>query len=201
MNQNYLFPESALILVAVMPSPKDMEIAKVLGWYRIPFRMAPKLIDVDFILFYQTGKFAQGHQSLIESYAEVKGHELTTRSELIRNEPEHPRAKEEYYKIQLGPLGNIPVPIKSDKWKRISFFYTLGNLVNKATIVNDLIVRSDERDILWKTIREKSLAGYAGKVTNVSPDSDREIFELLAQVISLNNELGIFLANSKAQEL
>ncbi len=35
----------------------------------------------------------------IEYIAEVRGHELTTRGELLKDEAEHPRAKEEYYKI------------------------------------------------------------------------------------------------------
>ena len=35
---------SDLILVTYMPSPRDMEIARLLGWYRIPLRTAPKVI-------------------------------------------------------------------------------------------------------------------------------------------------------------
>ena len=66
-----------------------------------PVAMAPKMVDVDYLVFYQTGKFPKGHGSVIETFAEVRGHELTTRSELIRNEPDHPRAREEYYKLNL----------------------------------------------------------------------------------------------------
>ncbi len=182
-------PETALILVAVMPSPNDMEIARLLGWYRIPLRLAPKLIDVDYILFYQTGKFAPGHQSVIEVYAEVKGHELTTRSELIRDEPDHPRAKEEYFKVELGPLCSLPYPIRAEKWKRISFFYTLGNLVNQAEIINDLVVRTDDREILWNTIREKGLALYTGNEKTTQPIPEGELLKLLEQVFILNSGL------------
>jgi len=40
----------------------------------------------------------------IEFLASVRGYELTTRVELLADEAEHPRTKEEYFKIQLGPL-------------------------------------------------------------------------------------------------
>lgn len=191
MVTNNQLPETALVLVAVMPSPKDMEIARLLGWYRIPLRLAPKLIDVDYILFYQTGKFTAGHQSVVETFAEVKGHELTTRSELIRDEPDHPRANEEYYKVELGPLYSLQTPIKTEKWKRISFFYTLGYLVNQAKIINDLVVRTDDREILWNTIREKSLSQYSGRNNTTPTIADEDILKLLEQIVILNSGLSL----------
>lgn len=148
-------PATALVLGATIPSPKDLDIAKVLGWYRIPLRIAPKIVDIDYIVFYQAGNFPKGDGSLIENYAEVLSHELTTRLELIRDEPNHPHAKEEYYKLQLGNLNSFPKPILAGKWKRIAFFYTLGNLVNKAAIINDLVVKSEERETLRKSFRKK----------------------------------------------
>ena len=42
---------SDLILVAIIPSVRDMEIARLLGWYRIPLRTAPKVIAVDYLAF------------------------------------------------------------------------------------------------------------------------------------------------------
>ena len=180
-----------------MPSPKDMEIARLLGWYRIPLRMAPKMIDVDALLFYQTGKFPKGHASIIEAFAEVKGYELTTRSDLIRNEPDHPRANEEYYKINLGPINFLSSPIQAVTWKRITFFYTLGNLVNQAKIINDLVVSSDERDILWKTIRERSLAGYSEKIDDSTHLPEGEMLKLLQDVITLNTGLDLSFLNSQ----
>jgi hypothetical protein len=197
MEMRNTLPENALILVAVMPSPKDMEFARVLGWYRIPLRMAPKIIDVDYLVFYQTGKFPQGHRSIIETYAEVKGFELTTRAELIRNEPEHPKSGEEYYKIYLGRMGNIHPPVVTENWKRITFFYSIGQLVNNARIVNDLVVGSDDREILWKTIREKSQKKYSETEKGFSGISDIELMTLLRQVINLNSELKLDFSGFK----
>lgn len=148
-------PDQSLILVAVIPSPRDMEIARVLGWYRIPFRYAPKIISVDYLAFYQPSVFGEEHSNRIETVAEVRGVELTTRREIIRDEPDHPRVDEEYYKIQLGTIQPLQESILAGKWKRITFLYTTGERLKSAKIINDLVVQSEERKILWRSLRER----------------------------------------------
>ena len=144
-----------LILVCLLPSPRDLEIARLLGWYRIPLRTAPKVVAVDYLAFYQPSAFGdRGGQ--IDYVAPVRGHELTTRGELLKDEADHPRAKEEYYKIQLGGLEKLSDPIKSDKWKRITFLYTTGEYLLKAKTLNDLVVDGDERQLLWHSLRERA---------------------------------------------
>lgn len=144
-----------LILVCVIPSPRDIEIARLLGWYRVPLRTAPKVISVDYLALYQPSAFGQrGGQ--IEFVAPVYGHELLTRAELIRDEAEHPRAHEEYYKIQLGALEKLPNPIKATTWKRLTFLYTTGEYLLQAKTLNDLVVKDDERKLLWQSLRERA---------------------------------------------
>lgn len=149
-------PSYALILVGVIPTPRDLEITRLLGWYRIPFRFAPKVVQVDYLAFYQPSSFGKDRECRIEFFAEVSGIELTTRKELIKEEPEHPRAHEEYYKIQVGPLIRLQNSILAEKWKRITFLYTTGDLFSRAKIINDLIVKTEERKILWHSLREKA---------------------------------------------
>ncbi len=48
---------TALVLVAIMNNQRDFEIARLLGWYRIPLRSAPKVVAVDYLAFYQTEAF------------------------------------------------------------------------------------------------------------------------------------------------
>ena len=144
-----------LILVCLLPDPRDLEIARLLGWYRIPFRTAPKVVAVDALAFYQPGTFGEAG-GRIEYLAPVRGHELTTRGELLRDEPEHPRANEEYFKIQLGPLEKLPRSIVADKWKRLTFLYTTGEYLLKAQTLNDLVVQGDERQLLWQSLRERA---------------------------------------------
>ncbi len=146
---------TSLILVCLLPTPRDMEIARLLGWYRIPLRTAPKVVAVDYLAFYQPSAFGeQGGQ--IEFIAEVRGHELTTRRELLKDEADHPRGHEEYYKIQLGSLEKLKAPIKTDKWKRITFLYSTGEYLINAKLLNDLVVQNEEREILWKNLRERA---------------------------------------------
>ncbi|RJP52717.1 MAG: hypothetical protein C4583_06145 [Anaerolineaceae bacterium] len=132
-----------------------MEIARLLGWYRIPLRSAPKVVAVDHLAFYQPASFGE-RGGRIEFVSEVRGHELTTRAELLRDEADHPRANEEYYKIQIGALEKLASPILADKWKRITFLYTTGEYLLNAKSVNDLVVQSDERQLLWRSLRERA---------------------------------------------
>jgi hypothetical protein len=144
-----------LILVAFLPTPRDLEIARLLGWYRIPLRTAPKVVAVDYLAFYQSSAFGE-RGGKIELIAEVRGHELTTRCELLKDEADHPRAREEYYKIQIGGLEKLKEPILADKWKRITFLYTTGEYLLKAKTLNDLVVDGDERLVLWRSLRERA---------------------------------------------
>jgi hypothetical protein len=144
-----------LILVCLLPTPRDLEIARLLGWYRIPLRTAPKVVTVDRLAFYQPSTFGDS-AGQIEYIAEVRGHELTTRGELLRDEADHPRAREEYYKMQLGALEKLSEPIKTDKWKRLTFLYTTGEYLLNAKILNDLVVQNEERAILWRNLRERA---------------------------------------------
>jgi hypothetical protein len=147
--------KNSLILVAVMNQPQDLEIARVLGWYRIPLKTTPKVVAVDYLAFYQTGSFTE-NKWRIEYLAPVRGHELVTRAELFRDQPDHPRAQDLYYKLQLGPLEKLDAPIQAEKWKRITFFYTTGEYLEHARTMNDLVVHSDERRLLWQALRERA---------------------------------------------
>ncbi|MGE5249914.1 MAG: hypothetical protein ACM3QS_06820 [Bacteroidota bacterium] len=144
-----------LVLVCLLPTPRDLEIARLLGWYRIPLRTAPKVVAVDYLAFYQPGAFGE-HAGRIEWIARVRGHELATRAELLRDESDHPRAGEEYYKIQLGGLEKLANPIQADKWKRLTFLYSTGEYLLAARTLNDLVVAGEERQFLWRSLRERA---------------------------------------------
>ncbi len=146
---------TSLILVAVIGDPRDLEIARLLGWYRIPLKSAPKVVAADYLAFYQTAAFGE-NKWRIDYVAAVRGNELTTRVELLRDEPDHPRAHEEYYKLALGPLERLPQPIVADKWRRVTFLYSTGEYFLRAKTLHDLVLHSDERQILWQALRERA---------------------------------------------
>ena len=159
MSGTYLSPD-ALILVAIIPTPEDLQVARVLGWYRIPSRTAPRILNVDFLAFYQPASF-QTRRWMVEFLAPVLGHELTTRAELIQDEIDHPRADEEYFKVQLGPVKPLNYPISSGEWKRFTFLYTTGENFRGAKFLTDLTVAPSERRRLWKALRERD-ANFPG---------------------------------------
>lgn len=147
-----ILPED-LVLVSVITDPRDLEIARVLGWYRIPVASTPKTLRVDWIAFYLTSAFGDEKWS-IRYLARVRGHELVRRRELLRDEPDHLRADEPYFKIQLGPLVQLPKPILSRRWRRLTFLYTTGERLVKADEIKDLRVPSSRtRELL---LRERS---------------------------------------------
>jgi hypothetical protein len=153
---DYIQPED-LVLVAIVKTPRDLEIARILGWYRIPLATAPKTVRVDWIAFYQTATFGEERWS-VRYIAPVRGYELVTREELLRDEREHPRAKEPYYKLQLGPVEALPNPIPSRRWRRFTFLYSTGERLLMARDLKDLKVRSSrEKESLWKLLSERRM--------------------------------------------
>jgi hypothetical protein len=74
-------PDSS-VLIAVMNSPRDLALAREQHWYRIPQKTAPKFFPPDFVAFYCTRPFGADAFS-VRWYAQVRGHELLARRELL----------------------------------------------------------------------------------------------------------------------
>jgi hypothetical protein len=183
MSISYL-SESALILVAIIPTPEDLQVARVLGWYRIPCKTAPRILNVDFLAFYQPASFIN-RRWRIEYIAPVLGHELTIRRQILREEDNHPRAEEEYFKIQLGSIQGLSQPIHAGDWKRFTFLYTTGEYFIKAKVLTDLTVRSGERRRLWKALRDRGSTSplYQADLENL----DELPLEILSALLGIHN--------------
>ncbi len=170
---------NSLVLVVVLPERKDLEIARLLGWYRIPLRRAPKVIHIDFLAFYQPGSFGN-RGGRIEWIAPVLGHELTTRRELLHDQYDHPRAREEYFKIQIGPLQPLQRPVRAAGWKRLTFLYTTGERLRQGQVLNDLVLGPEDRNLLWQGLRERRKQYL--EAPEIGPGSWPEIPDLQALV-------------------
>lgn len=140
-----------LVLVAIINAPRDLEIARSLGWYRIPLVSAPKTVLVDWLALYLPGSFGELRWS-VRYLAEVRGYELRTRRELLFDEPDHPRVDEPYFKLQLGPLRELRPPIRSRSWKRFTFLYTTGQRLLRAQDLTQLTIPASE--VKQRLIRE-----------------------------------------------
>lgn len=151
-----MYPEDR-VLVAYMPDPADFVIAHQEHWYRIPQATAPKGLHAEYFAFYFGRRFG-AEKWAIHYYAQRLGHELATRQILFPGEPEHPRAGEYYYKVQLGPLQKLETPILSLRWRRITFIHTTWDRFQDATEINDLFVEGGEYvDRLYSTLKETGL--------------------------------------------
>jgi len=133
-----LFHPEDRVLVAVMNDPRDFEIARDEGWYRIPVKHAPpSTTEAAVLAFYFTKAFGEEGWA-IHWYTPILGHELALRRDLLPDEPDHPRADEPYYKLQLGPLVRLEPPIPSLRWRRITFIETSWDRFAAAREVRDL---------------------------------------------------------------
>lgn len=132
-----MYPEDR-VLVGVMPHPHDLDIARDAHWYRVPARRATQGIHAEYVAFYFTKKFSPDLRWAIHFYARRTGHELVRRVDLLPDEPDHPRAEEPYYKLQLGPLRRKEPPIVSLRWRRVTFIHTTWDRFVKAREINDL---------------------------------------------------------------
>lgn len=199
------YPEDR-VLVAYMPHPDDFSLAQREGWYRIPQKHAPKGLHAEYIAFYFGQRFGDMKWA-IHYYARRTGHELTTRALLLPDEPDHPRANDFYYKVQLGPLQRLERPIISLRWRRVTFVHTTWDRFQDATELNDLFIDGGEYvDRLYATLKERGLrpernykikdAGSSYKVPLAVlcneghvEVSDDEIPESDAEVLNLADEI------------
>lgn len=146
------------VLVAVMNRRQDLEIARDQGWYRVPYATAPRGVYFEYVAFYLTTPFGEQRWA-VHYYARRLGHELLTRGELLPDEPDHPRATDFYYKLQLGPLQKREPPIVSHRWRRISFIHTTWDRFEAAEEINDLFSEGDQFvDRLYHALRESNLS-------------------------------------------
>nr|HID13365.1 hypothetical protein [Anaerolineae bacterium] len=147
-----MFHSSDRVLVAIMNNRRDFEIARDEGWYRIPAKHAPRsTIEAAVLAFYFTKAFGDEKWS-IRWYGPVRGHELARRRDLLPDEPDHPRADEAYYKLQLGPLIELERPILSLRWRRITFIETSWDRFTAAEEINDLYASG--ADGLFVTLKD-----------------------------------------------
>jgi hypothetical protein len=129
--------DTSRVLVAVITRPRDLRIAREQGWYRIPVTHLPAQLAADYLAFYQTAAFGAERWS-IRYYAPIKRYRIATRSELLPDEAEHPRAQTRYYCLELGALAELPLPVPAARLRRITFIATTFGQLRRARDVREL---------------------------------------------------------------
>ncbi len=188
-------PDSS-VLVAVLNAPRDFALAQTEHWYRIPQKTAPKFFPPDFVAFYCIKAFGPDAFS-VRWYAQVRGHELLTRRDLLPHEAQHPRARDPYYKLQLGPLLELPHAIPSKRWRRLTFVLTTGDRLFSAWEINDLILGPHEHDVMWRALKDAGITAERGYVIHEA----RARYNVDLAVPCAQGELGIVIRERQPRTL
>jgi hypothetical protein len=72
-------------------------------------------------------------------------------------EPDHPRAGQWYYALQLGPLGHKLPPIVTNRWRLFTFIVGSGNRFMNTVEINDLFEQERPAGRLYVKLREMGI--------------------------------------------
>ena len=121
------------VLVGVLKSRRDLGILLKEKWYRIPVAFLPKR-RFTHIAFYQPAVFGRNGKR-IEYYGKISRRKTQRRMRLLP-EKDHPRAHDDYLKLEFREIRRTPKPIKNVVPRRIYFgFTTLENLFSARNIL------------------------------------------------------------------
>ncbi len=148
----------APVLVAVCTSPGELDRARHEGWYRIPLLRSPRRVAAEYLALYQTGAFPAGERWQVRWVASIRSYGVAQRRELLPEEPDHPHALEQYYRLDLGPFAPLPSPIPSRRLRRITFINTTWERLERAREINDLWLKSSAQERLWEALKTAGLA-------------------------------------------
>jgi very-short-patch-repair endonuclease len=145
------------VLVAIMNNQRDLEVATTHHWYRIPVKSAPKNIqEAEWLAFYQTKVFGDEGWA-IRHYARIIGRSMARRRDLLPGEPDHPRADNQYFRLDLGDLQRRVQPITSRRGRRIVFIPTTWEKFERAEEINDLFHESPLEDTLYNGLKKRRI--------------------------------------------
>ncbi len=152
-------------LVAILTNVADFEIAHSEHWYRIPLKIkqVPKVLKegrLQFLAFYHSRAFGKQAYS-IRYVATVKRISIVKRKDLVpfpetsaAQDQWRKKAEEDYYKIEISPLRQLPHPIISRKWRRIVFIETTDHKLFAATEINDLFRGNHLEEKLYQALKD-----------------------------------------------
>ncbi|MBI3945746.1 MAG: DUF559 domain-containing protein [Armatimonadetes bacterium] len=149
-------PESSRLLVGLVPSGRDLGIAREQRWYRVPVRSAPSPMAFGWLALYQVRAF-DGPGYAIGHFARIVGTAKVSRRELLPEEPDHPRADEAYYKLSIDELRPLPNPVISRRRRFIVFICTTLDRLHQAREINDLFCESPLEERMWEQLRDERI--------------------------------------------
>ena len=146
-------------LVAILKEQRDLVFARERHWYRIPVKSAPRCVRdlaVKQVAFYFPKTFGELAYS-VRVYAPVLHIRIVKRKELIPEEILDERSEQDYFKIELGSLQMLPVPIPSKRQRRVVFIETTPARLFHADELNDLYHESPLEEELWGAFKAEHI--------------------------------------------
>lgn len=153
-----MFPDDR-VLVGVINRKRDLTYMQNAGWYRIPQPRMQHGVYTEYLAFFLSGVAAKSFDAPgIHFYARKAGLELAYRRDLIPHQPNHSRAGDIYYKVQLADI--IPkIPAITNPTRRsISFIFTTWDRFVSARVIADLYSQSDYYvDRIYHALRDHNI--------------------------------------------
>lgn len=181
-----------IVLVGVLKNKRDFEILMRKNWYRIPADFAPKR-KFDYLAFYQPLEFGK-HGKRIIYFAQVLNTRKSKRISLLPDEPNHPRANDDYIRLKVGKIHTLTRAIKNTIPRRIVFgFTTLDRLINSKNILELYNIAPTEQ-IFEKELKRSGIKYVSQKYVICGKERFRPDFLISCK----NGKIAIECDNKKA---
>ena len=144
------------MLVGVVPSVRDMDIARERGWYRIPVGMVRDWRSPGHLAFYH-GRGFGSEAGKIQHYAPIWAADLVKRIDLFPDEENHPRAFDDYIRVHLGEVKSRPRPIISRRPRRVVIMPTTLERFMNSNEINELYVGDEAKEVLYGQMTEEQM--------------------------------------------
>jgi very-short-patch-repair endonuclease len=184
--------EDKNVLVGVIKTKADLDILLKSHWYRVPADFLPKQ-KFTYVAFYQPVAFGAGGRR-IEYYGRVTAKRIRKRLQLLPNEKDHPRAKNDYFKIEFKRLTKLKHPVRNVIPRRLSFGFTSLKTLRCAKNILSLFGVPPTEDIVK---RQLCRAGINSQ-REVTVSKNGRICRIDLAVISKKVKVAIECDNDKA---
>jgi hypothetical protein len=149
------------VLVALLPEPRDLELARDRAWYRVRSRQLLERVrggprQFTDLAFYQPDSFGP-ERRCVRYHAPILGISHARRMDLMPEEPNHPRADQWYVRFDLGPIEELPRPVPSARGRRILFIATNWQRIASADDINDLFLGTPIEEAIYRRLRSAGM--------------------------------------------
>jgi hypothetical protein len=146
------------VLVGVVNRKRDFAHLRDDRWYRIPQSRMKRGIHAEYLGFFLSGRAFKERSGAVHYYARYAGVELAYRRDLLPGEPDHPRAGDIYYKVQIDELKEKTPPITNPNRRVVSFVYTTWDRFVHAQTISDLYSQADYYvDRVYHALRQRGI--------------------------------------------